>query len=210
MWQLVQGGRTADCFRMVWNNCIYRRGSRSNYCACFSTRHRVSMLPYSAFHCLTCLSSDKTFRARRLSNDDAGCRSVTCKCTDNGCNEACVCVSQNVVCGDGCNGCKDGCDNCPFSRLPAARLETVHKGRKGVGVRAVEDIPAHGFVVEIVGTVLRSKTFHYHNRANQKDPFNRDYVLQLEKDYYIEFFRTGNISRFINHSCAPNCRLSIR
>lgn len=34
---------------------------------------------------------------------------------------------------------------------------------------------------------------------------NNNYMVQLKYDEIIDATRKGNISRFINHSCDPNC-----
>jgi histone-lysine N-methyltransferase SETD2 len=34
---------------------------------------------------------------------------------------------------------------------------------------------------------------------------NNNYMVQLKHDEIIDATRKGNITRFINHSCEPNC-----
>lgn len=33
----------------------------------------------------------------------------------------------------------------------------------------------------------------------------QDYIVRLDEKTYIDATHKGNVARFINHSCAPNC-----
>lgn len=35
------------------------------------------------------------------------------------------------------------------------------------------------------------------------------YIMELETGLYVDGKKKGNLSRFINHSCDPNCELSV-
>lgn len=35
--------------------------------------------------------------------------------------------------------------------------------------------------------------------------FNKDYVVRVDDELFIDATRKGNVARYINHSCAPNC-----
>lgn len=42
-------------------------------------------------------------------------------------------------------------------------------------------------------------------RMKTKMYMNNNYMVQLRHDEIIDATRKGNITRFINHSCEPNC-----
>lgn len=42
-------------------------------------------------------------------------------------------------------------------------------------------------------------------RMKKKMYINNNYMVQLKHDEIIDATRKGNITRFINHSCEPNC-----
>jgi len=42
-------------------------------------------------------------------------------------------------------------------------------------------------------------------RMKTKLYINNNYMVQLKHDEIIDATRKGNITRFINHSCDPNC-----
>ena len=35
------------------------------------------------------------------------------------------------------------------------------------------------------------------------------YIMELDPGIYVDGKKKGNLSRFINHSCDPNCELSV-
>lgn len=45
----------------------------------------------------------------------------------------------------------------------------------------------------------------------QHSPDDHDfYIMELDSGIYVDGREKGNLSRFINHSCDPNCELSVR
>jgi hypothetical protein len=60
-----------------------------------------------------------------------------------------------------------------------------------------------------VGEVLTEKQIAdrltRHEKLKPNDP--NFYIMALETGWYIDARDKGNLSRFINHSCAPNCQL---
>ena len=64
-------------------------------------------------------------------------------------------------------------------------------------------------VQEYVGDVIKEeekkRRLDEWNKENPNDP--NFYIMQLEPGWYIDARERGNLSRFINHSCDPNCKL---
>ena len=61
------------------------------------------------------------------------------------------------------------------------------------------------FVMEYVGEVLDYKTFKARTKQYAKSGESHFYFMALNADEVIDASYRGNISRFINHSCDPNC-----
>ncbi len=87
-----------------------------------------------------------------------------------------------------------------MSRRIAARRSPIH----GNGVFALVDIPAEVELVEYRGRLLT------HAQADRLYADNGDsghtFLFTLNDRYVIDANHEGNIARWINHSCAPNCR----
>lgn len=59
------------------------------------------------------------------------------------------------------------------------------------------------FVDEYMGEVIDQHQMI--KRMKTKLYKNNNYMVQLKHDEIIDATRKGNITRFINHSCEPNC-----
>lgn len=59
------------------------------------------------------------------------------------------------------------------------------------------------FVDEYMGEVINQHEMI--KRMKKKLYRNNNYMVQLNHDEIIDATRKGNITRFINHSCEPNC-----
>lgn len=59
--------------------------------------------------------------------------------------------------------------------------------------------------MEYVGEVLDYKTFKSRTKQYAKSGESHFYFMALNADEVIDASYKGNISRFINHSCDPNC-----
>jgi len=82
----------------------------------------------------------------------------------------------------------------------AARRSPIH----GNGVFALVDIPAKTELIEYLGKRL---THAQADRlyANTSDT-GHTFLFTLNDKYVLDANFDGNIARWINHSCAPNCR----
>lgn len=60
--------------------------------------------------------------------------------------------------------------------------------------------------MEYIGEVLNPGQFRSRVKQYAKDPSHKHhYFMALRGDQIIDATKKGNISRFINHSCSPNC-----
>jgi uncharacterized protein len=91
-----------------------------------------------------------------------------------------------------------GSDRNPFV---VVRPSSIH----GLGVFALRRIARNTRIIEYVGEVLSTAELNARYDSNARDPRGHTYVFHLDGDRYIDAARAGNDSRFINHSCDPNC-----
>lgn len=61
------------------------------------------------------------------------------------------------------------------------------------------------FVMEYVGEVLDYKQFKSRVKQQSKMGQEHHYFMALNSDEVIDASYKGNVSRYMNHSCDPNC-----
>ncbi|CAG2104447.1 unnamed protein product [Medioppia subpectinata] len=115
-----------------------------------------------------------------------------------------------------CNrNCKCGAD-CPNRVIQRGRRYRLQIYRppdaaeRGWAVRALERIPSGAFVSNYSGEVISSTEADKRPNIYLFDaiwPMNRwiGTVDDRANEYVIDAYKCGNVSRFINHSCEPNC-----
>lgn len=117
------------------------------------------------------------------------------------CNESCRCVSQ---CGNRL------VQNGPLKYL---YMQICKNKLKGLGLFSYNHILRGMFICEYAGEVItKSQALrrHEHNQAQGK----MNYIFCLQEHINEEILQTfidpskfGNIGRYINHSCEPNCEI---
>lgn len=76
-------------------------------------------------------------------------------------------------------------------------------GIHGVGAFALRSIPAGTRIIEYTGEVIRPKEAD--RRAEAKGDDSHTFLFTLNTRAVVDAGVGGNESRFINHSCDPNC-----
>ncbi len=84
------------------------------------------------------------------------------------------------------------------------RIQTRQSGVHGRGVFALADIPAGEVLIEYIGEIIGWPEALRRHPHDPKDP-NHTFYFSLENGKVIDAKHGGNSSRWINHSCAPNC-----
>lgn len=121
-----------------------------------------------------------------------------------GCGENCLNRLLMIECNSRCK-CGAACSNKRFQQGCKVKVEVLKTEKKGWGLRTLEDLEPNQFVMEYCGEVMDYRDFQ--DRAEQYDRENRRhyYFMTLRADEIIDATFKGNLSRFINHSCDPNC-----
>lgn len=86
----------------------------------------------------------------------------------------------------------------------ARRFQTRRSGVHGKGVFALQDLAEGETLIEYVGEVINwteALRRHPHDANNPQHTF----YFHIDEDHVIDAKVGGNSSRWINHSCQPNC-----
>ena len=96
----------------------------------------------------------------------------------------------------------------PRTATPAAatgrRIQTRRSGVHGKGVFAVQDIAEGEVLIEYVGEIISWQEAQDRHPHDPLQP-NHTFYFHVDADRVIDANFGGNSSRWINHSCAPNC-----
>ncbi|CAG7723757.1 unnamed protein product [Allacma fusca] len=77
------------------------------------------------------------------------------------------------------------------------------------GLFAAEPIAADEMVIEYVGQTIRPIIADVRERKYEAVGIGSSYLFRIDLENIIDATRCGNLSRFINHSCSPNCYAKI-
>lgn len=92
----------------------------------------------------------------------------------------------------------------PPSSPTGRRIQTRRSGVHGKGVFALQDIPKGEVIIEYVGEIIKWKEALRRHPHDPQDP-NHTFYFHLTNKRVIDALYGGNASRWINHSCKPNC-----
>lgn len=97
------------------------------------------------------------------------------------------------------------CENQRFQKRTYAETALVRTPGRGWGLLTSQALAAGDFVMEYVGELIDDKECERRLKELHTDNIQNFYFLTLAKDRIIDAGPMGNMSRFINHSCQPNC-----
>ncbi len=95
----------------------------------------------------------------------------------------------------------------PAPATPATdsrRIQTRRSGVHGKGVFALHDLAEGETLIEYIGEVITWKEALRRHPHDPKDP-NHTFYFHMDEKHVIDAKHGGNSSRWINHSCKPNC-----
>ncbi|CAH0406078.1 unnamed protein product [Chilo suppressalis] len=137
---------------------------------------------------------------------------ITYKMVLNQCKMTCTDTTSIIECNSMCS-CQDKCGNRVVQNGPVAGLyvKSCESMEKGLGLFTKDHIPAGSFICEYAGEIItkdQAALRQGYNALNGK----MNYVFCLNEHCDTNSFQTfvdpsfiGNIGRYINHSCDPNC-----
>ncbi|XP_068708846.1 histone-lysine N-methyltransferase NSD2-like isoform X2 [Montipora foliosa] len=98
---------------------------------------------------------------------------------------------------------KENCHNQRFQKRQYVACEPFRTLHRGWGLKCKEDVKKGQFVIEYVGELIDEATCQ--ERVQKGEDITNYYMLTIDKDCIIDAGPMGNLSRFMNHSCDPNC-----
>ncbi|KAI9677517.1 MAG: histone methyltransferase set2 [Caeruleum heppii] len=137
-----------------------------------------------------------------------------CDCAEeweHGRNGACGgdsdCINRltKIECTDSECGCGSACQNQRFQLKQYAKVSVIKTEKKGYGLRADTDLLPHDFIYEYIGDVINESTFRRRMVQYDEEGVKHFYFMSLQKNVFVDATRRGNLGRFCNHSCNPNC-----
>jgi histone-lysine N-methyltransferase SETD1 len=80
-------------------------------------------------------------------------------------------------------------------------LRFAKSGIHDWGLFALEPIAADEMVIEYVGAVVRQSVADLREKQYERSGIGSSYLFRVDHDTIIDATLTGNLARFINHSC---------
>ncbi|KZL71121.1 SET domain-containing protein [Colletotrichum tofieldiae] len=138
---------------------------------------------------------------------DCDCRSEWHDGKNLSCGEDSDCINRatKMECVAGAGNCGDGCQNQRFQRKQYANVSVIKTEKKGFGLRANVDLQANDFIFEYIGEVINEPTFRRRMVQYDDEGIKHFYFMSLTKHEFVDATKKGNLGRFCNHSCNPNC-----
>ncbi|CZR54666.1 related to histone-lysine N-methyltransferase [Phialocephala subalpina] len=139
---------------------------------------------------------------------------LDCDCSEEwrgGINHACGedsdCINRatKMECVDGDCNCGTDCQNQRFQRKQYANVSVIKTDKKGYGLRANTDLSPGDFIFEYIGEVINEPTFRRRTIQYDQEGIKHFYFMSLTKSEFVDATKKGNLGRFCNHSCNPNC-----
>lgn len=101
--------------------------------------------------------------------------------------------------------CGSDCQNRRFQNKQYANVSVIKTDKKGYGLRADTDLQPHDFIFEYIGEVIGEAAFRRRMITYDEEGIKHFYFMSLTKGEFVDATRKGNLGRFCNHSCNPNC-----
>lgn len=188
------------------------------FCAPCSIQKEVHSKPpkYTAVHSN---QYDPKLRPKRHPPSNECCQ---CKPKEDGskiCDETCMnrilgleCIGkEETIKSNSYYNCSNGvdCGNRALGRRQFTKCKPKRERGKGWGLVPVRGAKKGALIQEYVGEIIDEETKKNRLEAWAKDHPNDPnfYIMSLEPGWYIDARVKGGLSRFINHSCGPNCKL---
>jgi [histone H3]-lysine36 N-trimethyltransferase len=128
---------------------------------------------------------------------------------------SCINRSLSIECNPRTCPCQESCQNQRFQKRLYAKVEVFPTPGKGFGIRTVSNIKGYtflaslrvrrDFIFEYVGEVINNEQFNARSGKYGEEGRRHFYFMTLQSDLVIDATQKGSISRFMNHSCNPNC-----
>ncbi|KAF8784580.1 Histone-lysine N-methyltransferase NSD2 like protein [Argiope bruennichi] len=128
---------------------------------------------------------------------------------ENPCGPESQCLNRSLLMECHADFClaKDLCQNQKFQKrqyVPTKIFKTIDRGW---GLMTTRDVKKGEFIIEYVGEIITHEEYRKRSGEMQINGDSNYYFLYLDARRMIDAGPMGNYSRFINHSCEPNCEM---
>ncbi|XP_059209725.1 histone-lysine N-methyltransferase NSD2 isoform X2 [Centropristis striata] len=156
-----------------------------------------------------CIKVNKPFgKVQVYTADISEIPKCNCKLTDERpCGFESECLNRMLqyechpqVCPSG-----ERCCNQDFTKRLYPETKIIKAPGKGWGLISLRDIKKGEFVNEYIGELIDEEECIARIKYAQENNITDFYMLTIDKDRIIDAGPKGNYSRFMNHSCQPNC-----
>ncbi|GLH06500.1 Probable histone-lysine N-methyltransferase Mes-4 [Gryllus bimaculatus] len=110
-----------------------------------------------------------------------------------------------VECTPGVCAAGDRCGNQCFVKRQYPPLEPFRTESRGWGLRALKNLHKGEFVIEYVGEMIDEAEYRRRLDDKHKEKDENYYFLTIDNHRLLDAGPKGNVARFMNHSCQPNC-----
>lgn len=134
---------------------------------------------------------------------------TNCDCVQSGnmnCSNTCINRFLFVECSPQICYFKERCQNMIIQNSEPLDGLAMRETAKGFGLFTERAIKKETFLIEYVGQVITKDQFKLRSETSYADQIH-SYGMALDRDLVIDATKYGNKSRFINHSCSPNCEI---
>ncbi|CAG8981770.1 hypothetical protein HYALB_00004712 [Hymenoscyphus albidus] len=154
-----------------------------------------------------CIYGSKGMGASQHDSLDCDCSEDWQDGKNHACGEDSDCINRatKMECVDDECNCGVKCENQRFQRRRYADVSVIRTEKKGYGLRANTDLNANDFVFEYIGEVINEPTFRKRTIQYDQEGIKHFYFMSLTKNEFVDATKKGNLGRFCNHSCNPNC-----
>ena len=135
-----------------------------------------------------------------------------CDCDPNAespCGADSECINRLLLteCQPSLCKAKDKCGNQRFQRRNYPKVDVLRTRDKGWGLFTKNPVRKGTFMIEYVGELITMAEFHRRvdegmRKYGEEMHF---YYMMMDSSRMIDAGPKGNIARFMNHSCDPNC-----
>ena len=116
----------------------------------------------------------------------------------------CINRATKMECVGDC-GCGPACQNQRFQQREFAKVSVIQTEKKGYGLRTDVDLRPNDFIFEYIGEVINEPQFRRRMLQYDEQGIKHFYFMSLSKGEFVDATKRGNLGRFCNHSCNPNC-----
>ncbi|KAJ1665678.1 histone methyltransferase set1 [Coemansia sp. RSA 1646] len=107
----------------------------------------------------------------------------------------------------GSSSANGGSDLLRFNQLESRtkRLRFSKSAIHDWGLFASEQIFQSEFVIEYIGERIRSQLADLREEQYEREGIGSSYLFRVDDEIVVDATKCGNVARFVNHSCEPNC-----